>query len=654
MTRRVSNEDLLDELRRLSRELDCVPTAADMTDDGKYGVNTYSRRFGSWTKAIESAGLEPSQRRDIPTNELIEEIDHLCDRLGRVPTADEMNEKGKFSEAVYADRFGSWNSALEAAGCEVNYIYDNTDEELLAELCRVRDHADRTPRKKDMDEIGEFHSTTYINRFESWNTALKKIGCELNQQIEIGPEAALEEVKRVADLVDGSPTQEDFTEYADFSLAVIRRHLGGWNAALEAAGLELNRRNDVTREELLEEIERLYERTGETPTLSVLDDHSKYTRYTYYNEFGSWTAALEECDFKPETGGIEYTKEELLTELHRLAEELDRTPTTEQMTRLSKYGVGSYQRHFGSWNDALIEAGLAPNVRIDIPREELLEELEGAANRLGRSPTREEIPEMSKFSAEPYKREFGSWNEALRASELPVVKREKIADEELLDDLQRVAGELGGTPSRAQMERHGTYFPSIYPKRFGTWNAAVEEAGLEPTPQVEYTREKLLANLEDIIDCLGHVPTQEELNEHGDISEGPYHSTFGSWSDAIQVAGFEPRFPRDGEYDYTYYGANWQRQREKRISVDGYQCRRCGMGRGEHYKEYDRDLSVHHIRKFNKFSIYKTANVLANLITVCEKCHRIIEGKPKSYFNKLMPDDIVTDDKEHYRLDMFK
>jgi hypothetical protein len=39
---------------------------------------------------------------------LVEALVDLADQLGRSPSADDMNENGKFSEGPYFDRFGSW------------------------------------------------------------------------------------------------------------------------------------------------------------------------------------------------------------------------------------------------------------------------------------------------------------------------------------------------------------------------------------------------------------------------------------------------------------------------------------------------------------------------------------------------------------------
>lgn len=55
-----------------------------------------------------------------------------------------------------------------------------------------------------------------------------------------------------------------------------------------------------------------------------------------------------------------------------------------------------------------------------------------------------------------------------------------ISDDELIEELQRLADELEKTPTRREMAEHGAYGTTTYESRFGSWNSALEQAGLEP------------------------------------------------------------------------------------------------------------------------------------------------------------------------------
>lgn len=83
-----------------------------------------------------------------------------------------------------------------------------------------------------------------------------------------------------------------------------------------------------------------------------------------------------------------------------------------------------------------------------------------------------------------------------------------------------------------------------------------------------------------------------------------------------------PSYIGSFEKHKKYYGSNWLAQRRKTRSRDNYTCQRCGITEDE----YGQQLSVHHIVPFVMFKDYKEANLLDNLLSVCEPCHRKIHS----------------------------
>lgn len=82
---------------------------------------------------------------------------------------------------------------------------------------------------------------------------------------------------------------------------------------------------------------------------------------------------------------------------------------------------------------------------------------------------------------------------------------------------------------------------------------------------------------------------------------------------------------RGGHIDYR--GSNWHYQRLQQLKNDDYRCQVC-------LKQANSILNVHHIWPFHLFDTYEDANILANLITLCNKCH----GKTEVEFNRLYPE----------------
>jgi DEAD/DEAH box helicase domain-containing protein len=67
------------------------------------------------------------------------------------------------------------------------------------------------------------------------------------------------------------------------------------------------------------------------------------------------------------------------------------------------------------------------------------------------------------------------------------------------------------------------------------------------------------------------------------------------------------------------YGPSWQKQRDLARARDGFRCQVCGIPEGA------KAHHVHHKIPLRMFETTEQANQLANLITVCNSCHRKIE-----------------------------
>jgi 5-methylcytosine-specific restriction endonuclease McrA len=114
--RNITNEDILKDLQRVARERpEQGLKQRTYKGFGKYGVTTVIRRFGSWSAAVEKAGLEKSVERNIPDQRLFTAIYDLWVKLGRQPSYSEVQRPNcRYSAKPYEQRFGSWRKALEA------------------------------------------------------------------------------------------------------------------------------------------------------------------------------------------------------------------------------------------------------------------------------------------------------------------------------------------------------------------------------------------------------------------------------------------------------------------------------------------------------------------------------------------------------------
>jgi hypothetical protein len=124
-------------------------------------------------------------------------------------------------------------------------------------------------------------------------------------------------------------------------------------------------------------------------------------------------------DFKIKLRQRNIPEESLLSDLKRVAEQLQvPTITASEYTAHGQYGVNTFLRRYKKWNIALQQAGLeAPN-RQNIPESELFENIANTWTALGRQPTGKDMEKangVSTFSLGTYEKRFSSWNNALLA-----------------------------------------------------------------------------------------------------------------------------------------------------------------------------------------------------------------------------------------------
>lgn len=111
--RDISDEDLLNDLKRVYAIVGKKSLSqSDYTIHGKYGINTYYRRFGSWNKALQKCGyslncyqIAASKtgyiRQEISDEELLSDVVRVSALLGKKQLAAEnMIDMVNFQEIV--------------------------------------------------------------------------------------------------------------------------------------------------------------------------------------------------------------------------------------------------------------------------------------------------------------------------------------------------------------------------------------------------------------------------------------------------------------------------------------------------------------------------------------------------------------------------
>lgn len=378
---------------------------------------------------------------------------------------------------------------------------------------------------------------------------------EWESKSKIGDESLLAELRRVAAELERSPSMSDVDRHGAFSPSTYQSRFGSWNEAKEAAGLSTAPGPEFSEERLLDDLKAFADELGEPPSKATMRESGPHSPSTYVERFGSWTDALRRVDLTPDAETTPVPESDLLEDLRRVAAELGRRPTSAEIDERAGYSSSTYYRRFESLQAALEAAGVtdeyeAPSAE-HLSDEQLLDEIGRMADVLGRPPTYGEMDELGAHSPSTYRRRFGSWREAVREAgfstdPLSGGAKRRIPERELLGELRRLADEYGRTPTYEELQADGQYAGATYLSRFGSWNEALEAAGLEPRPfrgDRIPTRE-LIRELRALAVRVARRPYRKEMDDEGPYSGMTYYDRFGGWQDALDAAGIESR---DGE-----------------------------------------------------------------------------------------------------------
>ena len=186
---------------------------------------------------------------------------------------------------------------------------------------------------------------------------------------------------------------------------------------------------EYTRQELIAKLQQKAAALGKTPTMNdMLFDPEMPNDSAYIKEFGTWTKAAEAAGLKPTLPGSKqlYTDQELITAMQDAAKKLHHTPSSYEMNALEDSPSSrSFIRKFGSWECAVRAAGLTPppkrrrGGRSAFSNEKMIQSLRDLAEKLGKTPSRIDIDsDPDTPQSHTYVSHFGTWNRALELAGL--------------------------------------------------------------------------------------------------------------------------------------------------------------------------------------------------------------------------------------------
>lgn len=264
--------------------------------------------------------------------------------------------------------------------------------------------------------------------------------------------------------------------------------------------------------------------------------------------------------------------------------------------------------------------------------------------------TKDAFNSVSRVNATTCQRHFGSWKATLEAAGLGdryggpatisakmlACKSRYLTNEELLDELRRVAGLVGGIGLTVrQVEEHSTAISgAVVRSRFGSWRAALVAAGIPGSSHGNrWTEEDYFENLLAVWTHCRRAPRYAEMQLAPSLIGGStYVKKFGSWTAAKHA--FSERITSDirladagqarpspsSQRTLTSPSRRAEDQREIRLGLryevlrrDHFKCVTCGRTA----TDIACVLHVDHVEPFSKGG--KTEK--ENLRSLCDFCN---------------------------------
>lgn len=186
-----SDEEMLNALKDFYNKHGRRPYMKDFKGV-KPSCDMIAKRFGSWRKALDKAGVEFGKVResDYSKEQLLEFLHDYYNKYNKIPTIRGIKSKGYPTAHAYINHFGSFKNALIESGLynlrndKHQFCKEYTNDEMLDILrTYIKSKNYRIPTYEEMkkDKIKPSVST-YDRRFNGVYNAFKLIGYDIENK----------------------------------------------------------------------------------------------------------------------------------------------------------------------------------------------------------------------------------------------------------------------------------------------------------------------------------------------------------------------------------------------------------------------------------------------------------------------------------------
>lgn len=207
----------------------------------------------------------------------------------------------------------------------------------------------------------------------------------------------------------------------------------------------------LTDEEILSDIKQVALNLNvDYISINTYKKYGKFSQCAIQNHFGTWKHTLSLANLRTERTSKELkliSDEEYFSDVRRVANLLNsETVKYNDYKKYGKYSAEYIFKRFSSWKDFLVRAKLKPTgfSKEKIPDEDLFAEIERMWIELGRQPTSTDIIKTNifKYSIDTFKRRFGGWRKTLEAFISYINLEGRTSSLEISDSRQEIQKEV--------------------------------------------------------------------------------------------------------------------------------------------------------------------------------------------------------------------
>jgi len=242
----------------------------------------------------------------VSKDDAIEDLQRVAQKLNTAPTVAEYREHGDYSIPTITKWFDGFPEAREAAGIAKGQLTPNSREDYLNDIQRVAELVNGEPSKDDYKEYGEKSPSGIEYRFESWVDAKKEAG--VYEGLDEGPSKAdlLEDMRRVDNEIDEPLSQKRYDKHGEWTSRSVKWHFPSWEMACQKARVSRPQfgPQPVSDAEVVEDIQRVRDDLGHYPSKVEYNELGKFSEMIAKARFGSWMNGLRKAGYegRPQDG----------------------------------------------------------------------------------------------------------------------------------------------------------------------------------------------------------------------------------------------------------------------------------------------------------------------------------------------------------------